>query len=160
MERHAVSLTPRVIVTFVASILGLGVSIYLTLAHYTNAVSLTCPLGGTGHFIDCGKVTSSAESVVFGIPVAVLGLAFFVPMIVLLSPWAWASAHRYVAPVRLGMSIVSIGFISYLLYSELYTIHSICIWCTAVHILSFIIFVGVITGWDEAIAPRTGAKHS
>jgi uncharacterized membrane protein len=75
-------------------------------------------------------------------------------MVALTSPWAWRSPRRFVAPLRLGMSIVSVGFVSYLLYTELYVIHSICIWCSTVHALSFLIFVGVVTGWDEAIEPR------
>lgn len=145
-------MSPRSLFTFGASIFGLGISIYLTLAHYSTSGLLTCPFGST--FVDCAKVTSSPESVVFGIPVAVLGLAYFVPMVALTSPWAWRSPRRFVAPLRLGMSIVSVGFVSYLLYAELYVIHSICIWCSTVHVLSFLIFVSVVTGWDEAIAPR------
>ncbi len=71
-----------------------------------------------------------------------------------MSPWAWRSSREFVAPLRLASTIVSVGFISYLIYAELYVIHSICIWCTTVHVLTFIIFVLVVTGWDEAIAAR------
>src|SRR5262249_56424983 len=61
--------------TWVLSIGGLGVSIYLTIAHYNSSVTLACPASSTSN---CEKVTTSAQSMVFGIPVAVLGLAFFV----------------------------------------------------------------------------------
>ena len=37
----------------------------------------------------------------------------------------------------------------YLVYAELYEIGKICLWCTGVHILTFVIFVAVVTGWDE-----------
>ena len=41
--------------------------------------------------INCEKVTTSPQSYVFGIPVAMLGLVFFVPMLVLCLPAAWRS---------------------------------------------------------------------
>ena len=152
--RTGSSFTPRILVTFIGSVLGLGISTYLTLAHYTNVVSLTCPLGSSGGAIDCAKVTTSPQSYAFGIPVAVLGLSYFVAMTVLSTPWAWHSSNRLIAPLRLASTVVSIGFISYLLYSELYTIHSICIWCSVVHVVTLVIFVAVVTGWDEATLNR------
>jgi len=52
----------------------LGVSIYLTVAHYTTSVSLICSDKG---LVNCEKVTTSAQSMIFGIfPVAVLGWRF------------------------------------------------------------------------------------
>jgi len=148
------SFSPRILVTFIASLLGLGISTYLTLAHFTNVVALTCPLGSSGGAIDCAKVTTSPQSYVFGIPVAVLGLAYFVAMTALSTPPAWHSSNRLIAPLRLASTAVSIGFISYLLYSELYTIHSICIWCSVVHVMTLVIFIAVVTGWDEATLNR------
>lgn len=147
-------LSPRAWTTWLLSIFGLGISIYLTLAHYSSSVSLSCPLSTKGGFVNCAKVTTSPESIVFGIPVAVLGLAYYLGAVVIMSPWAWRSSREFVAPLRLASTIVSVGFISYLIYAELYVIHSICIWCTTVHVLTFIIFVLVVTGWDEAIAAR------
>src|SRR6266567_589486 len=62
--------------TLILSVFGLGVSVYLTIAHYTTSAVLACSDKG---FVNCAKVTTSAESVVLGIfPVAVLGLAFYV----------------------------------------------------------------------------------
>ena len=145
------ALTWRQVVTTAACLFGVGVATYLTISHYSSS-SLTCPFGGTGA-IDCAKVTTSPESFVFGIPVAVLGLAFFVPMLALCLPMAWRSANRYVAPLRLGSAVVSIGFVFYLVHAELFVIHAICIWCTAVHVLTFVVFVAVVTGWDEAREP-------
>ena len=140
------------IIVLVSSIAGLGVAIYLTLAHYSTSISLSCPNTGT---IDCQAVTTSAESVVFGIPVAVLGLPFFLAMLALSLPAVWRSANRFVAPARLGAAIVGIGFVSYLLYVELYEIGKICLWCTAVHVLTFVIFAAVVTGWNETAAYAT-----
>lgn len=141
------------VVSFVASLLGLGVATYLTVAHYSPQ-ALVCVTNAT---FNCEKVTTSAQSVVFGVPVAVLGLAFFVPMTALVTPMAWRSANPLVAPLRLALATTGIGFIFYLLYVELFVVHAICLWCSSVHLLTFVVFVCVVTGWDEALAPRTDA---
>jgi uncharacterized membrane protein len=130
----------------VCCVAGLGVSIYLTLTHYTKAVSLVCSNNGA---INCEKVTTSAQSVVFGVPVAVLGLIFFVSMLVLSLPRIYQRPELGIARLRLASSVVGIGFVFYLLYSELFVIHAICLWCSSVHILTFIIFCLVVTGWPE-----------
>ncbi len=134
---------------------GLGIAIYLTLTHYTKVVSLVCSNTGS---INCEAVTTSPQSVVFGIPVAVLGLAFFVPMLVLCLPWAWRSPWRLLAPARLAGVVTGIGFVAYLLYAELFEIKKICLWCTGVHVLTFILFVIVVTGWWDATASWYAAE--
>jgi len=149
--------TWRKIVLLVASVLGLGVSSYLTVAHYSAAVTITCPETGA---INCEKVTTSPQSIVFGIPVAVLGLAYFVSMLALSLPVAWRSPIRYVAWSRLAASVVGVGFIFYLIYAELYVIHAICLWCSSVHFLTLVIFGLVVTGWREATDSWYAADES
>jgi uncharacterized membrane protein len=138
--------------TWALSIAGLGVSIYLTIVHYSTAVSLACPESGT---INCEKVITSPESVVFGIPVAVLGLAFYVFLVAANSPWAWRAAKptlpvSFLAGkpalywVRLASMIVGIVFVLYLIYTELFTIKAICLWCTSVHVITFFLFVLIV----------------
>lgn len=144
----------RPFLTTIAALIGIGVATYLTLAHYFSAVTLVC---NTNAAINCEKVTTSPQSVVFGIPVAVLGLAYFVPMLVICLPWAWRSSNRLVAPARLVMATIGIGFVCYLVFVELFEVHAICLWCTSVHLLTFIIFAAVVTGWDQANAPRQQA---
>jgi uncharacterized membrane protein len=124
--------------TLVLAIAGLGMSAYLTIAHYTTAVTLACPNTGT---INCQKVTTSPESNVFGIPVAVLGLAFYLFLVAIMSPFAWRSARREVALVRLLSLVAGIGFVIYLIYAELFEIGNICLECTSVHVITFVLFV-------------------
>ena len=126
------------LVTWVLSLAGLGVSIYLTIAHFTESKLLGCSESG---LVNCTKVTTSPQSYVFGIPVAVLGLAFFMAAVVLMSPWGWRSARREVALIRIASLVVGMGFVLYLLYAELFTIGSICLYCTSVHAITFLLFV-------------------
>jgi len=133
--------------TFALAILGLGVSAYLTYTHYTETALAGCT--ETSGAINCGKVTTSPQSIVFGIPVAVLGLAFYVFLAAIMSPYAWRSGRREIALARLGSLVVGIGFVLYLLYAELFQIGSICLYCTSVHVITFLLFV--LTGLAAAI---------
>jgi uncharacterized membrane protein len=126
------------IATFVVSLAGLGVSIYLTIAHFTESALIGCSESG---LVNCTKVTTSPQSYVFGIPVAVLGLAFFVAAVALMSPWAWRWARREVALIRIASLVVGVGFVIYLVYTELFTIGAICLYCTSVHVITFLLFV-------------------
>ena len=74
------------IATVLLSVAGLGVSIYLTVAHFTESQLAGCSESG---LVNCTKVTTSPQSYVFGIPVAVLGLAFYLFLAVANSPWVW-----------------------------------------------------------------------
>ncbi|MGH7734545.1 MAG: vitamin K epoxide reductase family protein, partial [Gemmatimonadales bacterium] len=116
----------------------LGVSIYLTIAHFTESALLGCSESG---LVNCTKVTTSPQSYVFGIPVAVLGLAFFVFAVAIMSPWAWRAARREIHLLRIASLVVGMGFVLYLLYAELFTIGSICLYCTSVHAITFVLFV-------------------
>ena len=147
--------TARKVAMLVLALGGLGVSTYLTIAHYDHHLSLVCPATTT---INCETVTTSAQSIVFGVPVSDLGLAFFVGMVALSLPVAWRVRTPVVPVARLASVVVGIGFVFYLLYSELFTIHAICLWCTSVHVLTFILFVLTVTGWDEAMTPVDEAR--
>jgi uncharacterized membrane protein len=157
------------IVTLVLAILGLAVSAYETYAHFNGSHLAGCPTGGNGTF-NCTAVITSSQSMVFGvIPVAVLGLAFYVaavplfspwawrfqglppgaPRIQRLFPWAWRVTQREVAVVRLTSMIVGMGFVMYLIYAELYQIGDVCEYCTGVHIITFLLFC--ITVFSAAI---------
>ena len=126
------------VVTFVLALAGLGVSIYLTIAHFTESALAGCSESG---LVNCTKVTTSPQSYVFGIPVAVLGLAFYVFAVAIMSPWAWQAARREIHLLRIASLVVGIGFVLYLIYAELFIIGSICLYCTSVHAITFVLFV-------------------
>ena len=116
---------------------GLAVSAYLTIAHYTQSVTLACPATGA---IDCQKVTTSPASMLLGIPVAVLGLLFFAAAAALGLPAAWRAESPLVRNARLALSILGVCFVARLVYAELFEIDAICLWCTVVHVLAVALF--------------------
>jgi len=140
------------IATLLLSIFGLGVATYLTITHFSPH-TLVCADNGA---INCLKVTTSPQSEILGIPVAMLGLAFFIPMILLCLPAAWRSTDRRIHLARLVLSITGVCMILYLLIAELFIIKAICLWCSSVHIVTFILFVIIVTAVPIVLAPDYG----
>jgi uncharacterized membrane protein len=144
--------------TWILSLAGLADSIWLTIVHYNTSVTLICPANST---INCEKVITSPQSIVFGIPVAVLGLAFYVFLAVANSPWVWRMPWPPIRYARVGSMVVGILFVLYLVYTELFTIRAICLWCTSVHVITFALFVLIVfsaaAGYGVQKAPATQA---
>jgi uncharacterized membrane protein len=124
-----------------ASVAGFGVSGYLTYEHYTGSSSLVCSNKG---IVNCLEVTTSTYSKVAGVPVADLGLVFFAVMLTLQLPYMWGRPESILRTARLVWAAAGLASAVYLLYTELFRIDAICLWCTAVHILTFIVFASTV----------------
>jgi uncharacterized membrane protein len=129
--------------SLILSIVGLLVSVYLTFEHYTGNETLACTVTGV---IDCGKVTSSAWSTFMGVPVALLGLLFFVAVTILMLPSVWRRPEPWLDWLRFGLLTVGLGMALYLVWAELFRIHAICSWCTVVHVVTFALWIIVLFG--------------
>ena len=127
--------------TLVVSLLGLADSAYLTYEHFSQSATFACPENAT---INCVKVTTSPESHILGIPVAVLGLAFFLFMVAVNTRWGWKAPWAAVHWARLASVVAGIVFVLYLIWAELFRINAICLYCTGVHILTFILFALIV----------------
>lgn len=73
-----------------------------------------------------------------------LGLGFYLFMTAVNSPWAWRAGWPVLWRARLGSLIAGIVFVLYLLYTELFTLDAICLWCTSIHIITFLLFALVV----------------
>jgi uncharacterized membrane protein len=127
---------------------GLAASTYLTVEHFSSSPSYACPVSAT---INCIKVTTSSYSELLGIPVAVLGLLFFLGMTPLCLPVAWRSANPWPARLRLAGSSLGVVFVVYLVWAELFRIDAICLWCTGVHAVTLALFAVVVL--ESALRP-------
>ena len=133
----------RVEPSLMVAIIGLVISAYLTVEHFTSPALLACPEGAV---VNCAKVTSSPYSEVLGIPVAVLGLAYFVGMAALLTPAAWR--RRRLDLVRLAGVGVGVLTVLCLVWVELFRVNALCLWCTAVHVCTLALLGTVL--WRTA----------
>jgi uncharacterized membrane protein len=136
------------VTAFVLSLLGLGEAAYLTYEHFTQGLP-SCPATG---IIDCAKVTTSPESYVFHVPVALLGLLFFAGMVVVNFPPLWRLRYAWLAWLRLGMVVTGLGMVIYLVSAEVFRIKAICLWCTGVHVITVAMFVLIVATFPTVLA--------
>src|SRR5579859_7626456 len=123
--------------------LGLLVSAYLTATHYfAEQVPLACSTGG---FVDCEQVTTSAESMIGAVPVAVLGLVWFGVLLALVAGRRMRLS-RSLLNLQMGWAVLGLLSIFYLVYAELFLIGALCLWCTVVHALVVVLFL--MTLWE------------
>jgi uncharacterized membrane protein len=129
----------------ILSLVGAGIAVYLTAVHYENA-PLICSTRG---LIDCSRVLASPYSVVPGtsVPITVPGLA-----------WCAVSAILAIVGLRLlrpqvrsriqqaqfAWSLLGMLTVLYLIYVELVLLHTICAWCTGLHVVILIMFLTTI----------------
>jgi len=116
---------------------GLAISVYLTIVHYSTSVTLACTTSGV---VNCEKVTTSPESRFLGAPVPLFGLAFFALMLVANLPALWRRDEPWIRYGRLALAAGGVVFVLYLVYAELFRIDAICLWCSAVHVITGLLF--------------------
>jgi uncharacterized membrane protein len=63
-------------------------------------------------------------------------------MTALLTPAAWS--RRALNPVRLVGVAAGVGMALYLIWVELFRVDAICLWCTAVHVCTVVLFTTVL----------------
>jgi uncharacterized membrane protein len=122
----------------VLALVGIGLGIDLTIAHYTTPVILACPETG---IINCAKVTTSSYATIMGAPLALLGLLYFIAMLPLQLPVAWRSQNIWLRRGRLALSASGILMVVWLIYVELFKLNAICLYCTGVHIVTVSLFI-------------------
>ena len=124
---------------------GIAISIYLLIVHYEPG-ALICSNSGA---VNCFKVLTSPSSVIFEVPVPVFGMIFFIGMGAICLPFAWRFDAAWLAWGRIAAAVAGIGMVVYLVYQEALVLHTICLWCTGVHVLTFAMFLIIITGWED-----------
>ena len=123
----------------IISLAGAVDSAYLSSEALTSSLPPFCTVGS----FNCVPVLSSPYSKIFGIPVAILGLAWFVLMFFFLS-------KKELPSISFPVWIAGVFFASYLIYAEFFLIHSICPYCTVAHLLGFILGIPIVR---EVLSP-------
>lgn len=127
-----------VVTTFSLSLVGLALSVYLTITHF-QAQLLACAF--PGGVVNCAKVTTSPESYFLGVPVAILGLGTFLVMSALNSPWGWRAKPYWIHVARFVLTIGAMCFVLWLIGAELLIIGNVCLYCTGVHVVTFALLI-------------------
>ena len=119
--------------TGILSLCGVGISTYLTIAHFVGTQILAC---SDNALVNCTAVTTSKQSYFLGMPVTVLGLAFYLVMLIVNSPWGWRRSERVVHLGRVILCGGGLVFIAWLIIAEFLIIEHVCLWCTGVHVVT------------------------
>ena len=119
------------LVVSLLSVVGLIDSLYLTVTHYTNA-SVPCNLTQ-----GCETVLRSSYSEIFGIPLAALGIVFY---IVSLGSSIFFIQHNKFYSWLSAWGVV--GFLStlYLLFIQAFVLRAFCQYCLLSALTSSLIF--------------------
>ena len=134
---------------FALSIIGFGISLYLTIDHFTGVL----PICSSKGFVNCTLVTTSKYSYILGVPVSLLGLLFFTAMVGINWPPLWRARAPWVSVARLALVASGICFVLYLLAAELFSIKAICLWCTGVHVTTLLLFILIVASFP-LMSPR------
>lgn len=128
----------------ILAVLGLGVAGYMAYIEITHVAAVCGPVG------ECNVVQTSQYATIAGIPVAVLGLVFYLATLVL---WAVqrSGAGKWARPgalALLGLAVFGVLFSIYLTLLELFVIHAVCMWCLSsalITTLTMLIVVAQLT---------------
>lgn len=131
-------------VSLVLALVGVATSLYLSYEHLTNNASLVCPSSGPAS--GCLTVATSSWSTLLGVPVAYLGLLFYLVVLALVLPAVWRRPEPLLDTARVVLLVAGLGFVLYLVWAELFRIHAICTWCTVVHVATFLLLGVVVIG--------------
>jgi len=103
---------------------GLSAATYVFVTH-SLGYELFCP-PATG----CDAVQNSPYAVLFGIPVSLLGMLGFTAYIALalIGLRSGAAARGYLHALVV-LSVVEVGFTSYMAYLQVAVIRAVCSWC-------------------------------
>lgn len=134
---------PLTLASLFLAVIGLAISVYLSYVHY-NPDALVCGAG------NCDIVQASQYSKMFGIPIALLGVAMFLFLIAGLilreKRPVWSDV---ISTGILIMLIAAVLYWAYLTYLELNVIHAICQWCVATSIVTVILLVVEGSRWYQ-----------
>lgn len=136
------------------AVLGLGVAGYMAYIEITHLDAVCGPVG------ECNVVQTSQYAAIAGIPVAVLGLIFYLAVLVL---WALqrSAAGQWARPAALallGLAVFGVLFSVYLTLLELFVIHAICMWCLTSALITTLIMVTAAAQLTRGAVPANVAQ--
>lgn len=121
------------------AVLGAAFMGYLTHLHSSGSASAICDISEN---LSCSFVNSSAFSELFGIPIAVLGILYFLTIVVMMLVPLWPDPFRD----AMLFTVFSLLFGLYLSGVELLVLDSFCLFCELSKLIMAIILVLAVQG--------------
>ena len=146
----------RILVAIVIlAAVGMATATYDFIARVLG-VPLFCPFAGKG----CDIVQSSPYAVLFGVPLAFLGILAFGTYIVLAGlALRLGSMAQRIFRVMLVLNVLEVGFMAYFAYVQVALIHAICSLCAFAAALNVAIGILILTAvFGCAMVPAGGTR--
>ncbi len=116
--------------------IGLVDALYLSYARYAH-VSVPCSITNGG----CSIVAASPYAVMFGVPLAYLGVLFYLGILLLSILLVFGSKIKYLKELLLLLTIFGAIDSLYFLYLQGFVIKAFCIYCIISAVITFLLLV-------------------
>lgn len=125
------------------SLLGLLDAAYLALERVTGG-PIACPIGG-----GCETVQGSAYALLFGVPVAFIGVAGYAFLLVITLLALQTDTLGGISLDLLLLALASIALLAgiYFMYLQVAVIGAICFWCVIAALLDLLIWLAALVNW-------------
>ena len=128
---------PHLMLVF--AFIGMAIASYDVIGIYNNWL-LWCPPPIDG----CNTVAYSPDGRIFGVPIGVYGLIFYLIMIVLAALLAFSRSSRRLRSVVLLYAVIGVLFSIYFFYLDLALIRAFCIYCLISATLTVLLLIYAI----------------
>lgn len=115
---------------------GLADSAYLA-QHEISGTPLVCTIKG---LTDCNVVATSAYSHIFGVPTAVLGVAFYA-LLFIVAALELVVSHRPLRRMIQALALTGLVASLYFVGVQIFAIHAYCVYCLTSALIELIIFI-------------------
>ncbi len=135
-SRHSKIIPVWLLLSFlIVSLIGLSDATYLTFKYYDNS-AISCPVAGGG----CDKVASSQYATISDVPIALLGVFYYLIVFVLVVLYLKFYRDEI---IDLAAKFTIVGFLVslWLVYLQLFVLKAICFYCMISALTSTLLFV-------------------
>lgn len=131
----------------VLTFLGLADAWYLTNAALTGS-ALACSFTGFQALSGCNQVAQSSYSHVFGLPLALYGVVFYILLFVIASV-LFVVPMRMLYRAAIALGIIGFALSLYFVFLQFFVIKALCIYCLASMVLAFFILLVTWRLWQR-----------
>jgi uncharacterized membrane protein len=145
----------KLLITFIIlALLGFATSLFLTVEHFIDSKG-ACDINAT---ISCSLVNSSIYSEIFGVPVAIFGMFWFMGLF--LFAWkAYTKKDKKNDKRLIYWNIMGFIFVVWLVTAEI-LLKAVCPFCTIVHIIVLSTLVLSIYSYKRGVVLNGEKKES
>jgi len=136
---------------FVIALIGFADASYLAIEHFMGNIPPCSIVRG------CEEVLTSPYSVIFGIPISLIGAIYY--LLVLVSLFAYFDTRRFIfLNIVRGLGVAGVSASAYFVYLQIFIIGSYCLYCMASAFISLLIFILAWFGFPRKRSPARLAE--